>query len=330
MVREKASKEEFKEDHHVLKGCRDKLVELRVGFEELFDESSRLLEASTCEEGVKKSKINYITGFWSKFIFQADEVELDLGAKISKLSKDAQGPIEPDLGRVSKISIRDFDEENPRLWFSELEHQFKARGITGQSAKFSCLSGVLGKGPSDVIARVTLAAEDNESSASFDDAKLMLLEAFELSRDERLDQVFNAQLDSDEKPSMFLGRLDVLLRDISMDHLRQWLVRRSLSAQFQITLLADKSINSAEELVKSADILVRKNREEDAIHVVRNKQKSSAKSFVKSQSVLCYWHEKFGDKATTCAGTPVKRCPMWRPKKSNHPGSGNGQEGDRH
>ena len=70
---------------------------------------------------------------------------------------------------------------------------------------------------------------------------------------------------------------------------------------------------TAEDLAKQADSICEKETAPD-VNVIRQNAK-------KDMQRKCYFHQKFGQNARKCAGTPQEKCPMWSKKLLNNSSS---------
>ena len=80
---------------------------------------------------------------------------------------------------------------------------------------------------------------------------------------------------------------------------------KRLSALLQTTLLNDASIKNSHNLVEKADKLLPNGMPTDFQNNVNIVSNMNGKK-------LCYFHKKFGRKATKCGGIPNIKCPMWQ------------------
>ena len=291
----------------VLSHCLTKIVELRTSYLEHHQTALLHLRSSS----VKAEAETEIEGLQKKYkvIEIADLTEVEIQALIDEEVVKPETKSQPSTVNVSKITIREFDVFNAKLWFSELEHQFSARGIATQIGKFSHLTGLLGRSQAEIIATITL--EVPQGPSCYDEAKSLLIASYELTTDQRFERLVKLSRDFEEKPSQLLGRIEVLLGDMNMEEFKMWLIRKNLSSEVQLVISGDDSLKSAAELAKKADRLVRSVADEDSSSANINKLGVQNKKNQRSPE-LCYKHRRFGKQAWECTGTWLNPCPMFK------------------
>ena len=259
------------------------------------------------------AKIVRIEGFTNEsFVKETldylDEFELSLSINALGQGDVTENITSSNLNKTStatmpKIKFRELDTENVVLWFAQLETQFQAYGIVDERRRFVLLSGLLKNEQSLIISNITLNPEKYEHLYS--EAKNILIKAYEISLMKRIEKAFQMEPDVSEKPSQYLGRFNILLGDISLDDIKSWIVMKRLPALLQTTLLNDASIKNSHNLVEKADKLLPNGMPTDFhnnVNIISNDNRKK----------LCYFHRKFGKKATKCGGTPKIKCPMWQ------------------
>ena len=132
-----------------------------------------------------------------------------------------------------------------------------------------------------------------------------MIKAHAISLIKRIEKSFQMQPDVSENPSQYLGRFNILLGDTSLDDIKSWIVMKRLPALFQTTLLNYASIENSHNLVEKADKLLPNGMPTDFQSNVNIVSNMNGKK-------LCYFHKKFGKKATKCGGTPKMKCAMWQ------------------
>ena len=291
----------------------DSITDLQERFVKLQLEALNCYQNSGMEEEAKDEEISSITTVATPFLQDIDAVILDLRLKLPS-DTTVRKNVPENKTSLPKISIREFDTENPSLWFAELEQQFQAFNVSEETDMFILLCGKLGADQTLPITEVIL--HTNDYTKPYGCAKENLLGLYELTIHQRLDGVLSLKMEAEEKPSKFLGRLKVLCQNITMDDLLQYCVRRELSQQVQLTLLNDSSITSAETLAKTADVLTQvrvsdTNLVKSSFQAGQKIQSKGKRKINGFKTELCYFHAKFGDKAVRCAGTPSVRCPKY-------------------
>ena len=173
--------------------------------------------------------------------------------------------------KMAKLNFRSFDESNPVIWFQDLEVQMKAHHLSDQHQMFATLIGFLDADQSLVVNPVT---SDSSDSLPYTSGKRLLLNAYNLSKTQRLEKAFALPFEvGTDKVSQFLAKIRNLKGNISMDELEQWMIQRVLPEDVRLTLQNDKSIKSAEDLAQNADILLQaKDFEKDGVNFIGRQQ----------------------------------------------------------
>ena len=198
--------------------------------------------------------------------------------------------------KMPKITHRPFDETNPDLWFIELENQFCAQEITEEKCMFAALQPLLGKPQSNGIQDVT--RECQALTDPYSKAKKKLVDLYRLKPHDAIQQAWDVQYDSDEKPSQFLGRIKTILVDVTMDDVETYLITRSLPHSVRNTLQASTK-TSSEQVATQADALI--------LEEPRRSQPQQAVNYVVE---VCDNHKK--DKSSKqCLSSWKRRCLMW-------------------
>ena len=209
--------------------------------------------------------------------------------------------------KLPKVTIRNFDSQNPAVWFQDLEVQMDALSVTKESSRFAILNGLLGAEQSLVIYPIT---QDKTNPKPYDAAKKLLLNSFLMSIDQRLEKAFALQLDlEEEKPSQFLARFQILCDKADMNDVQKWFIKRSLPDDVRLTLENDSTLKTSKDLVQAADVLIQ-TKQFHSIQVIQPKRNEFQPQFQRFKPKLCWYHEKFGKRATKCDGSSALPCPM--------------------
>ena len=182
------------------------------------------------------------------------------------------------------------------------------------------MAGLLSEEEARVMQPVTLSPGDYPTPYS--SAKDLLVNAFSRSIDDRLEKAFGlAPSWDEEKPSQFLSRIKLLIRDAKTDDILQWMVRRQLPGDMRVTLANDVTVKTSDDLVKKADALIH-----SSVQI-----SSSATSTRRGRlRQLCSAHQA-DRKSTTCTGSQRFPCPLFQSRKSqavrHHKALENGNDG---
>lgn len=240
---------------------------------------------------------------------------------------------------VARVAFRPppFWDTNPRIWFFQLESQFKLAGITADETKFhSVISAVDTK----TLSRVADILEKPPLANMYDTLKERVLDLYSRSDSARLRLLFQDIQLGDGRPSQLLQDMKNLAEgDIKDDVLKSlWLQRLPLTAQQILSIstdtlsnlakIADKileispitptvtalarpnELNSIEaELVEIKKTLKQLQERRDPRNRFRSNSgsrdrfRSTSKSR-KNANSFCWYHRRFADKASKC----VKPC----------------------
>ena len=226
---------------------------------------------------------------WELFIAE----KMSLGVQSSTTQNESS--------KLQRVTLRQFDSDNPTIWFKDLEIQFLAMGIHSQIQKFASLNGLLDSNAALVVHPVTDEPNNNDP---YNKAKQLLLNAYSLSMEQRLDKAFALQLNLEgEKPSQYLSRFRLLCDHCSIDDIERWFISKALPEDVRLNLKSDKTIVSADEFVREADKLVQ-TKNMDVANI------GGKRKFNGHKKRLCYFHERYGDKAKKCAGSDTFKCDM--------------------
>lgn len=251
---------------------------------------------------------------------------------------------------VNRIQVRvpPFWKQNPQLWFTQLEAQFANSNIIADLTKFNTIVGAV---ESDVLASVSDIVLNPPANNRYRTIKQRLIKEFADSDNRKLKSLLQEITIGDMKPSSFLRRMKELSCGKVPDNLLKnlWLQRLPVTMQHVLSTHA----GSLEELAQLADVMFdiseapqiqaispdQGNNFDDLVNVVRqleakveslkkdfrgskesNGQKSRHRSSTpsKASSVnkhdTCFYHRKFGKKATKCR----KPCNFQPPKPKNY------------
>ena len=272
--------------------CDKKVIKLHV---DRLKEVREKVETDMNSLHLDESELDFI----AMLMDEIDEMELELTT--TNLLLENQDSTLQTKSKLPKVNFREFDETNPDVWFMQLENQFFAHGIASETDKFVLLEGFLNTYQALIIQKIS--ANCVIEIQPYQVAKKLLLDAFSLTLDERLERAINLTLAEGERPSQFLARFRLLFRDTSFDQFFQWIVRRRLPRDVMMTLM-NKSVDTVDDFVKSADVLVQARPE-----VMTNA--TNTKTFNPKSQKLCSYHSKFGAKSTKCDSSPTNRCSMY-------------------
>lgn len=157
------------------------------------------------------------------------------------------------LAAVS-LKLPPFWQNDPTLWFAQVEAQFQTRGITAQATKFAHIVGCL---QPDVAQEVRDLLIDPPQSHPFDVLRLELIRRTSASEQKKLHQLLIAEELGDRKPSQLLRRMKQLLGDNKLEEriLKQLFLQR-LPSNVQLILASTSDTMPITQLADLADKIV--------------------------------------------------------------------------
>ena len=248
-------------------------------------------------------------------------------------------PLQTSVNSLS-MKIPEFNKLDPKLWFFQLECQFRTNRITSDQSKFDYVAGSLSP---EVISHIYEIVDDPPRENKFNTVKEKLISAFADSQQRKTQVLLNELELGDQKPSFLLSRMrNLATNGVTDEFLRSlWLQRLPRELRTIVSTgtgdlnasanLADQiwemytpsdtkfvaSINSSsagtnirvDNLEKKVESLV--NAIEKLTSNVQNnnnyRSRSLKKNFPRSRNSsrspkrnTCYYHTKFGEKANKC------------------------------
>ncbi len=224
----------------------------------------------------------------------------------------AEGDNQAAIQAVS-LKLPTFWPKQAKVWFSQAESAFALRNIVADDTKYHHVVSVLDQ---DTALRVSDLLCSPPAANKFNALKDRLLGAFSLSEYERAGRILHMPDLGDDKPSHFL---DQMLSYLGSDHAPCFLFRQvfleRLPEDIRAVLLHTKT-EDIRALAETADQMWEAHRNAtSAVHKQKVPPRQKVPSEQKSDSSLCYFHNKFGDKARKCESP------------CSFPTAGNGQAG---
>lgn len=245
--------------------------------------------------------------------------------------------ISSDVSRVG-IRVPPFYPDKPALWFAQLESQFVLANITADSTKFHYAASQLGEIYASAVEDIIT---DPPSTDKYECLKKELVKRLCKSRERKIQQLLTHEELGDRKPSQFLRHLrDLAGADVPEDFLRTiWVSRLPTGTQAIVASQCNVSLEEASQLADKvhdvvsvspqiASAATTSSRDNEIAELTRQvqalttridrmsrsqtksrvnrRQRSSSKSRTRSDSCyrnfpMCWYHHKFGNKATKCA-----------------------------
>lgn len=201
----------------------------------------------------------------------------------------------------------------PEAWFCHVEAQFEIRKITVDDTKYHYVVAAL---DSNTATRALSILISPPAADKFKSLKTFLLSAYGLSESERADALFNLTGLGDSKPSELMDKMLGLLGSHKSCFLFRHLFLQQLPEYVRVPL-ANSTETDLRQLSLNADKLYLSGKQQ--IQAVEDPKYRLAPP---KESQLCWYHRKFGDKATRCQ-PPCSR------NGSANTNSGNGRQGQK-
>lgn len=242
-------------------------------------------------------------------------------------ARDAPLEPAPDTEAVSLVKLPQFWEENPALWFLQIEALFGAYKIKSEAGRFQALVGQL---PYQVLTQIAGSVQ-SPGPVPYTSTKEKLIAIYSQSQERRILRLLEQTQLGDMTPSQLLRQMqnqagtamsDGVLRTVWLRALPQR-VRGILAAIEQddldkLATVADKVMevdsNTSVHAVRDTDgdRLARLEKQLQDLHeqfsslatTIQRSNRGRSRSRNRDQGApkdgYCYYHHKFGEKATKC------------------------------
>lgn len=248
-------------------------------------------------------------------------------------NEDIQGTSE--LNKVS-LRLNNFWPNKPAAWFGRAEAQFNYAQITRSRTKFDAVASILEEDQCDIILDL-LTSPPPEDQDPYGQLKNRLLAENKISDTKRYKTLLNDMVLGDKKPSTLLREMKVLAPEIDETFLRNvWMERlpphmRGILSATDVSDLAKLGV-TADAIAENTVALgiqqmsvqhpnnnpleeVLQKLKELTIKVDKVSQRMDRldatkrhRSKTPARSNMCYFHTKFGNKATKCQPPCAFKC----------------------
>lgn len=201
-------------------------------------------------------------------------------------------PEEPQAAAVS-VKLPDFWPRNSLTWFAQAEAQFRLAHITADDTKYF---NIVAKLDQNTATKISDLLENPPETGKFVALKERLTEAFSPTPLQRAFSLLDIVSLNDRKPSALADdMLAIAGKAISTDcPLFTAIFLRTLPLSVQQHLSTEEKITDFRKFAKRADRLSETAPERNLVHQVREQKVR------KSKTDLCWYHARFGSKATKC------------------------------
>lgn len=239
------------------------------------------------------------------------------------------------VNRVA-VKVPPFWAERPEIWFAQVEAQFGIAGITTDITKFNTVVAAI---ESNVLAQISDAILQPPETEKYEHLKKCIIERFCDSEQKKIQKLLSDIDLGDRRPTQLLNELSGLAKDrVSDDFLKSlWFQRLPPHARAilqasdanlpELAKLADKilEVSDYKQVCSAdatgvqpnstiADINQRMARLEKSLEKLlkrrTNRNRSSSRHSTRggkenmatssSDDDICWYHDKFGDKAQKC------------------------------
>ncbi|XP_043464495.1 uncharacterized protein LOC122499954 [Leptopilina heterotoma] len=266
---------------------------------------------------------------------EVDQLKLELDEAVARIA-ELQVNNQVDVTRLSRLT--GFYNEDPSLWFIQVEAAFANARITSDRTKANHVISELG--PEVIVCIRDLITEDPRPDDLYGKIKARIISHFSVSSEARLRQLLKGDVSSAGKPSQILSRLNNLndnrcgtdiIRSIFLDQLpvqhRAILVASQIKELSDLAIMADKIFESVElttvnvastkvenlhtfNLEEKIDMLTAKiaslerksdrSRARGPTERSRSNSKHRSRSKSTNSNGRCFYHSKFGKNAKKC------------------------------
>ena len=260
------------------------------------------------------------------------EGEQSTGGNVS-----ATRSVEPAVAHAVSIRVPTFWPEKISLWFRQLEAQFSIAGISRDSTKFGY---VLANLEPKYVEEVEDVIENPPEEGQYEALKAALIKRLTDSSSMRVRKLLEGEEIGDRTPSQFLRHLKNLAgTSVNEDFLQNlWMTRLPVSTQHVMAGMSDKSLTAMAEVADRVhEIRPEKGRisavsQDNAIAALKEElmqlihleisaisrtqgqhqrsrsrgrgqpgfRRTSQNRDSSKNSRICWYHNKFGEKATKC------------------------------
>lgn len=263
---------------------------------------------------------------------QLDDLRAKNAALQEQLNTQQESKPYTPTEQVCKIAIKlpPFWADRPAVWFAQAEAQFHLAGINNDITKFSHIVSMIDQ---QLVGEIEDIVMNPPETNKYQILKEELIRRLSSSEQQRVERLLSAEELGDKKPSAFLRRLRSLAGQSKDEGILRQLWMRRLPNQVQAILAAQADL-STDKLAELADKIIEVtpgpqrvyslNKESDELSCLkecitqltsqiaaltasqqRGRSRTRSASSSKSRSgtpepKLCWYHKKFGAKATRC------------------------------
>lgn len=197
------------------------------------------------------------------------------------------------------IKLPTFWTAQARVWFRQAEAQFAIKGVKDDLTKYYYVVSALDQ---HTATRLLDLLDQPPDVNKYQSIKHRLLTTFSLTCSQRASALLDMAPLGDRIPSALMDEMLALLGDHTPCFLFRELFLRHMPAEVR-TGLAGKDFETNRDLAQQADALFLAARENTSQLSISKLQRQTPRSILKplrEQSVICFYHRRFKDKAHRC------------------------------
>jgi hypothetical protein len=188
----------------------------------------------------------------------------------------------------SAIKLPSFWCEQPTVWFNHIEALFFLKKITDDSAKYYHVVASLDQA---TATRLMDTLSNPPRNGKYDGLKTRLEKTYGLTRRDRASRLLHIRGLGDRKPSELMDEMLALLAGHELCLLFEEIFLEKMPEDIRIQLV-NEDFTNPRQVAELADKMWA-SRSSTFLHKVVKPNNGS-------KSALCYYHERFGTKATKC------------------------------
>ena len=241
----------------------------------------------------------------SRVACKSEPEDTEISTTFARCHASAAGP-SSEAPRAAVLKLPEFWEASPAAWFAHTESLFDLHGVEDDNRRYHHVVSAL---PSSVATRIVGLLTHPPAFEKYAALKSQLLYNFGLSDTERADELFGLNGLGARKPSQLMEHMLALLGDHTPGFLFTQLFLRQLPVAVR-SVLAGMPTTDLRALAMEADKVYIAQRGASALvsmhapptpqPMVRGGVAANRPGRPARRSALCFYHERFGDRATKC------------------------------
>ena len=233
---------------------------------------------------------------------------------------------------IKAVKLPVFWTEEPEIWFSQAEANFRSKGVTTEVSKFNNVVAHL-DATTAALASDIIKAVPREENNPYAKLKKRILEALSLSCNEKADRLLDLNGFGDKIPSQGLQAMLKLVPEAEAEEpgfLFRRIFLRQLTPEVRNNLAQTEhtanTVGSLRLLAKQADHYYHSTGARiNAVDASVGFDDRELGVDAVTGRVLCFIHKKYGSKATSCRKAKGERCDWVTKPTKRSQGNANGR-----